>query len=117
MATYQTQWYYFPFEVESELVEIRARHFGIGKIELYIKLFSDNAYPTTPTVTINASDITAGATSFPTNYIFHESLIGAVYNPEAIRAVFTGDGAVNDAFHLVTDIEFRFDTKQERKNA
>lgn len=116
MAIYQTQWYYFPFEVESELVEIRARHYGIGKLELYIKLFSDNAYPTTPTVTINASDITAGATSFPTNYIFHESLIGAVYNPEAIRAVFTGDGAVSP-FQLITEIDFIFDTKQERKNA
>ena len=116
MATYQTQWYYFPFEVESELVEIRARHYRIGKLELYIKLFSDNAYPRTPTVTINASDITAGATSFPTNYIFHESLIGAVYNPEAIRVVFTGDGTVSPDGQFITDIEFRFDTKQERKN-
>lgn len=116
MAVFETQWYFFPFDVESELVEIRARHYGIAQIDGYVKLFSDTSYPSTATFTITPASAGLATTAFPTNYIFHQSLIGAIYNAEAIRIKITGDGAISAPQQLFTDISFVIQTKQERKN-
>lgn len=115
MAVFETQWYFFPFDVESELVEIRARHYGIAQIDGYVKLFSDTSYPSTATFTITPASAGLATTVFPTNYIFHQSLIGVIYNAEAVRLVFTG-GGVSAEQQFVSEISLVIQSKQERKN-
>lgn len=115
MATFTSEWYSFPFDSESELIEIRARHYGIAQLDIYIKLFTDTSFPYTPTVSITPATLGLATTSFPTNLIFHRSLFGT-YNPEYVRIVATGDGAVSASLQIIGDISFKIEPKRERMN-
>lgn len=114
MATFTSEWYSFPFDSESELIEIRARHYGIAQLDIYIKLFTDTSFPSTPTVTITPATLGLATTAFPTNLIFHRSLFGT-YNPEYVRIVATG-GGISSELQRFSDISFKIESKRERMN-